>query len=159
MRGGAAAMRRVRGIHVLAAGLVLAGCALTPRLSPPTLTVVNVQLNGSDLWEQHLTVRMHVQNPNDRTLPIRAITYTLEVEGQPLASGESAASFVVPALGEAEFDMNVTTNLAGTFLKLIGRGSGALSQPVAYRLTGKVSLSQGLMRSIPFDERGEFRLQ
>jgi hypothetical protein len=30
---------------------------------------------------------------------------------------------------------------------------------VAYRLTGKVSLSEGLLRSLPFDERGEFKLQ
>jgi LEA14-like dessication related protein len=159
MRGAALSLSRERAKCVLAASLLLGGCVLTAKLTPPTLSVVNVQLNGSDLWEQHLKVRMHVQNPNDRTLPIRAITYTLEVEGELLASGESAASFVVPARGEAEFDMNVTTNLAGTLLKLIGRGSGALSQPVAYRLTGKVSLSQGLMRSIPFDEHGEFRLQ
>ena len=68
-------------------------------------------------------------------------------------------ALVVPARGEAEFDMNVTTNLAGTLLKFLGRGSDAPGQSVAYRLTGKVSLSEGLLRSIPFDERGSFRLQ
>ena len=142
-----------------ALALLLSGCALTPRLTPPTLTVADVQLQGSDLWEQHLRVRMHVQNPNERALPVKSITYTLEVEGEALATGESAASFVVPAQGEAEFDMNVTTNLAGTLLKLIGRGSGGLSQPVAYHLSGRVALSSGLLRSLPFDERGEFKLQ
>jgi LEA14-like dessication related protein len=109
------------------------------------------------LWQQRLKVRMHVQNPNERALPVEGIVYTLEVEGQPFASGESAASFVVPALGEAEFDMNVTTNLAGTFIKLLGRASE--SKAVAYHLTGKVSLSQGFLRSIPFDQRGTFNLQ
>jgi LEA14-like dessication related protein len=152
-------MRRASALTPLTAVLLLGGCALTPRLIPPTLTVVDVQLQGSDLWEQHLKVRMHVQNPNDRALPIKGLEYTLEVEGQQFASGESAASFIVPARGEAEFDMNVTTNLAGTLLKLLARGSDTLSQSVAYRLTGKVSLSEGLLRSLPFDERGEFKLQ
>jgi LEA14-like dessication related protein len=139
--------------------LLLGGCALTSKLTPPTLTVVDVQLQGSDLWEQHLKVRMQVQNPNDRALPIKGLEYTLQVEGQQFASGESAASFIVPARGEAQFDMNVTTNLAGTLLKLLARGSDTRSQSVAYRLTGKVSLSEGLLRSLPFDERGEFKLQ
>jgi len=148
-----------RALAPLTTALLLGGCALTPRLTPPALTVVDVQLQGSDLWEQHLKVRMHVQNPNDRALPIKGLEYTLEVEGQRFASGESAASFIVPARGEAEFDMNVTTNLAGTLLKLLARGSDTLSQSVAYRLSGKVSLSQGLLRSLPFDEHGEFKLQ
>ena len=80
---------------------------------------------------------MHVDNPNDRTLPVAGIDYSLEVEGQQLASGESAASFVVPALGSAEFDMNVTTNMAGAVIRLLSHGADA--QSVAYHLTGKTS--------------------
>ena len=142
-----------------AAALLLAACALTPKFIPPRLSVVDVQIESSDLWEQRLKVRMRVQNPNDRRLPVKGLEYSLEVEGQQFASGASAASFVVPPMGEAEFDMNVTTNLAGTLIKLLGRGSDALGQSVAYRLTGKIALSQGLMRSMPFEERGTFRLQ
>jgi LEA14-like dessication related protein len=141
-----------------AAALLLAACALTPKFTPPRLSVVDVQIESSDLWEQRLKVRMRVQNPNDRRLPVKGLEYIMEVEGQQFASGVSAASFVVPAMGEAEFDMNVTTNLAGTLIKLLGRGSDALGS-VAYRLTGKIALSEGLMRSIPFEERGTFRLQ
>lgn len=150
------ATRRVAG---LAAAMLLVGCALTPKFIPPRLSIVNVQLEGGDLWEQRLKVRLHVENPNNRPLPVKGLEYTLEVEGQQLARGAAAASFIVPALGESEFDTNVTTNLAGTLLKLLGRGPDALGQSVEYRLTGKVSLSEGLMRSIPFDERGRVRLQ
>ena len=142
-----------------AAAFLLAACALTSNFTPPRLSVVDVQIQSSDLWEQRLKVRMRVQNPNDRRLPVKGLEYTLEVEGQQFASGESAASFVVPAMGEAEFDMNVTTNLAGTLIKLLGRGSALRGQSVAYRLAGKIALSEGLMRSIPFEERGTFTLQ
>ena len=62
------------------------------------------------------------------------------------------------ALGEAEFDMNVTTNMAGTLIRLLSRGPDAL-QSVSYHLTGKVALSQGWLQSIPFEQRGTFRLQ
>ncbi len=44
--------------------LVLSGCSLlVPRLQTPTLSVVNIQLGHSDLWQQHLQVRMSVHNP------------------------------------------------------------------------------------------------
>jgi len=138
--------------------LPMAGCVLTPKLTTPTLTIARVQVEGGDLFEQRLKVRVHVQNPNDRRLPIRAVSYTLEVEGQPFATGESAASFVVPALGETEFDMNVTTNMAGALLRLLARGPDALAN-VSYHLTGNVALSEGWLQSIPFEQRGTFRLQ
>ena len=84
--------------------------------------------------------------------------YTLEVDGQPFAGGVSESSFVVPALGETEFDMSMTTNVTGTLVRLLGRGPDA-AQSVPYRLTGKISLAHGLVRSIPFEQSGAFSLQ
>ncbi len=138
---------------------LLSACALAPRFETPKLSVVNVQLLSSDFLAQRVRVRLRVQNPNDRALAVRGLTYTIEVAGQTFASGQSAASFVVPALGEAEFDSNVTTNLAGTLMTLLSRGPDSLSQKIDYRLSGKLSLSSGLLRSIAFDERGSFSLQ
>jgi LEA14-like dessication related protein len=130
-----------------------------PRLETPKLSVVNVQILKSSIWQQQLRVRMHVDNPNDRALPIKGLTYVLEVNEQEFAHGQSAASFVVPALGEAEFDTNVTANLAGTLIAMLGHGSDALGQNVVYHLSGKVFLSEGLLRSVPFDQHGTFKLQ
>jgi LEA14-like dessication related protein len=144
---------------VLCLLLVLpAACSvLTPKLETPKLSVVNVALQKSDLWEQRMKVRMRVENPNDRPIPVKGLTVALEVQGQELAHGISGASFDVPALGEAEFDMNMTANMAGALLKLLGSGSRVGDQ-VDYRVRGKLSLSAGLVRSIPFEERGSFRL-
>jgi LEA14-like dessication related protein len=137
--------------------LVLSGCSLfVPKLEAPRLSVVDVEFQKGAFWEQKLRVRMHVENPNDRVLPIKGIAYTLDVNGQEFAHGESAASFVVPARGEAEFDMNTTANMAGTIISLLQHGMGST---VDYRLVGKVSLSQGLLRSIPFDQHGSFKIQ
>ena len=139
-----------------AAALVLAACAVT-NFQTPKLSVADVQVMSGEIWQQRLRVRMHVQNPNERALPVKSIQYTLEVQGQPFAEGESLQPFVVPALGEADFDMNVTTNAAGALMGLIAQYGG--SGVVDYRLVGKVSLSEGWLRSIPFDERGKFKLR
>lgn len=133
-----------------------AGCSLfVPKLEKPVLSVESVRLIKGDLFHQELMMRMRVQNPNDRELPVRSITYQLEVDGQELAHGMSGDSFVVPALGEAEFDMSVSANMAGMLIKLLGQSNTS----VEYRLSGKVALSAGLLRSIPFNQTGRFRWQ
>ena len=151
-------MRQLSYMPAYLVAALLGGCALfVPKLTPPTLAIVNVQLLKSDLWEQHLKVRVRVDNPNDRTLPVKGLSYTIDVSGQEFASGVSGASFVVPANGEAEFDMNVTANMAGALFKLLGRAGG--SDAIQYRIAGKVSLSEGLLRTVPFEQRGTFKLQ
>jgi LEA14-like dessication related protein len=140
----------------LLAVLVLSGCSvLLPRWQTPTLAVVNIQVGHSDLWQQHLQVRMSVHNPNDRELPVKGLSYSLDVNGEECAHGESSASFLVPARGDAEFDMNVTANAAAALLRMFGHGNNAAAQ---YRIYGKVELSSGLLRSVPFDQHGELQL-
>lgn len=137
----------------------LAGCALAPRFETPRLSVVEVQVVSSELWEQRLKVRLRVQNPNDVALAVKGIDYTFDITGQRVASGVSDASFVVPALGEAEFDTNLTTNMAGALLRIVGRGPDSLANGVDYHLAGRISLASGWLRSVPFDEHGTFKLQ
>ena len=148
--------RAAQRAAVLAAAL-LSACTLAPKLEAPKLSIAGVQVVSSELWVQHLKVRMHVHNPNDRELPVKGLEYTLEIAGEQFASGESAASFVVPARGDAEFDTHVTANLAGAVLKLLARGPDSRGEEVPYRLSGKVSLASGLWRSLPFDAHGTFR--
>jgi LEA14-like dessication related protein len=148
----------MRAVCALLAALALtgSGCSLfVPRFETPKLSIVNVTLLKSDLWHQELRVRMRVVNPNDRTLPVKGLTYSLKVDDEEFAHGESGASFVVPALGEAEFDMSVSANMASMMIKVLGQGANQ----VDYHLTGKIALSAGLLRSIPFDEHGSFKLQ
>jgi LEA14-like dessication related protein len=139
--------------------LLMSGCSLlAPKLERPKLSVVNVELQKSDLWEQRLKVRMRVENPNDRPIPVKGLTVALDIQDQEIAHGVSGASFLVPALGEAEFDMNMTANMAGALLKLLGTNN-QFGDSLDYRIKGKLSLSEGLFRSIPFEDRGTVRLK
>jgi len=147
------ATRLVAALLMLAA---LTGCAYA-HLEKPKLEVVDIQLLKGDLLQQQLKLRMRVLNPNDRQLPVAGITYELVVAGEAFAHGESERDFLVPALGSAEFDVNVTANAATALLKILA--GGRKLEAVDYRLTGKVALSSGMLRSIPFDQKGTFNLR
>ena len=153
--------RLLCAVGALAALLLSAGCArFGARLEPPQLSVVGVEIARGDLFEQRFKARMRVQNPNDRSIAVRGVSYTLQIGGEELGRGLSGSSFTVPALGVAEFDMLVTMNLAGTLMRLLERArSDGLPDSLSYRLRGEVKLAEGLVRTIPFDEKGSVRLR
>ncbi|HEY1873679.1 MAG TPA: LEA type 2 family protein [Steroidobacteraceae bacterium] len=143
----------MRFLRATSAVLLLSACASGPQIEPPKVSIAGVQVVSGEVWAQHLKVRLHVHNPNDRDLPVKGLEYTIEIAGQEFASGSSADSFVVPPHGDAELDTSVTANLAGAVLKLLTHVPSTL---VAYRLSGKVSLGEGLGR-VPFEEHASFK--
>jgi LEA14-like dessication related protein len=150
--------RRAARLTALGAMLCVAsfatGCAaLAPKLEKPKLEVVGVEILDAQFSQQRFNVKMRVENPNDRELPIRGLRFTMQLAGEEFGAGQSAKAFTVPALGQAEFDVAVTTNLASSLLKILpklDRNSGALD----YRLKGTVDTDLMFLRSIPFDQKG-----
>lgn len=139
---------------------VLAACASQARLEQPNLSVVGIEMLEGSLFTQRLKVRVRVQNPNDRELPIKGVSAKLEVAGNDFATGVSAQPFVVPAFGESEFDLMVDASMAQTIIGMVGKGrQDGPRDSVDYRLSGKVSLSSGFLRSLPFDETGTLQLK
>ena len=146
----------MRSVPVLLLAVALSGCALiAPRLRTPRLSIVRIEVRRANFLEQQLRVRMHVENPNDRSIPVRGLSYTVYLGGQEFATGVSDASFVVPARGTAEFNMDVTSNAAGALFTILNEPRG---QAIAYRMQGRVELARGWLRSIPFEESGTFTL-
>jgi LEA14-like dessication related protein len=144
---------------LLVAGLVLlAGCAgLGTQLETPEITFVGIRAVEASLFEQKLEVRLRVLNPNTMALPVNGLDIDMELAGEPFATGVSARDFVVPAHGEAEFDMIVTANAATALLKIAG-GDRKSREEIGYRLKGRLSTKLGLLRSIPFEESGTLPL-
>jgi LEA14-like dessication related protein len=143
----------------LATGLLLlAGCAgLATQLETPEITFVGIRAVEASLFEQKLEVRLRVRNPNTMALPVNGLDVAMELAGEPFATGVTAREFVVPAHGEAEFDMIVTANAATALLKIAG-GDRQSREEIGYRLKGRLSTKLGLLRSIPFEESGSLPL-
>lgn len=147
----------MRSAPLLLLALALSGCTLfVPKLQTPQLSIVDVEVLRANFMQQQLRVRMHVENPNDRSLPIQGLSYTVYLGGQQFATGVSDASFTVPALGSADFNMDVTANAAGALFALLNQPRG---QGIDYRMKGRVELTHGWLRSIPFEESGTFTLR
>ena len=136
---------------------LLSACAgIGTQLETPEVSFVGIRTVEASLFEQKLEVRLRVQNPNTIELPVNGLDVDVELAGEPFATGVSAREFVVPAHGEAEFDMIVTANAASAILKIAGDRKSR--EEIGYRLRGKLSTKVGLLRSIPFEESGTLPL-
>ena len=136
---------------------ILSACsALAPKLEAPRLMLVSAAMTSGDIFSQTFRLRMHVQNPNDRELPVRGIDYQLFLEGDSFAEGISDRPFVVPALGETEFDLIVRTNFVSSIGRLLSRLHG--KEEVEYVVEGKVLTDIGMFKKIPFQESGTVNL-
>jgi LEA14-like dessication related protein len=144
---------RIFKLAIAACGLALAGCAAIPtNLETPEVSFVGLRAVEATVFEQRLEVRMKVANPNDVDVPVRGLEIDIELADEPFAHGVSARQFVVPARGEAEFDMHVTANAATALLKIVGGDRDAREIP--YRMKGTLSTKLGILRTIPFEEKG-----
>lgn len=139
--------------------LCLAACSMVaPKFNRPTVSVVGVELRGGNLLQQNFSVKLNVQNPNDRALPVRGLSVALNVGGDQIASGVSDRAFVVPPFGESEFDMTIKANLAVALLKLADK-MNQHADSIDYDLTGSASIDLPFLRDLPFHQSGSFSLQ
>ena len=147
--------RNLRTVFVMLGLLAASSCATVPKdLRAPDFEVMRIEMQSSDMFAQHFKVRLKVQNPNDIELPVKGIDYTLLLMGDLFAEGKTNEPFVLPALGEAEFDMTVTTNFVSSFGRLLSRVGGGKLEDIEYELAGTLLVDKGMVRKIPFNKRG-----
>jgi LEA14-like dessication related protein len=144
---------RLTLLFALAAGA--AGCStLGKNLQAPELSLVGIQMMSTDMFAQKFKVRVLVKNPNDLELPVTGIDYQIFLMGDSFAEGVSNDQFLLPAKGEAEFDMVITTNFVSSFGRLLSRVGGSKLDDLNYEITGKVMVDKGMIRKIPFSHSG-----
>ena len=153
-------MRARNNILMAAAGsLYFAACSLvTPKFNRPNVSVVSIELRSGNLWQQNFAVKLNVQNPNTRALPVSGLHVEINVGGDEVASGVSDHAFIVPPFGESEFDITIKANMALAVLKL----SHKLDQhadSVDYDLTGAASIDLPFLRDLPFHQTGSLSLK
>jgi LEA14-like dessication related protein len=133
--------------------LLAAGCV--PHFEKPTVSVVGVQLQGGNLWQQNFLVTLKVHNPNNRVLPVSRLSADLRTDGAEVATGESSGAFQVPAFGDADFAVSVKANMALLLLQLAKRRDDH-SDAIDYDVSGVVSLDLPFLRTLPFHQTGAF---
>ena len=148
-------IRLARLLFVAACAALVAACTSMPsNLRAPTCELVGVQILSTDMFAQRFKVRLRVDNPNDIELPVTGLEFTVFMAGDRFAEGMGNEQFVLPAKGNAEFDMLVTTNFVSSFGRLLSRTSNGKLEDVEYEIVGKIAVDKGIVRKIPFNHRG-----
>jgi LEA14-like dessication related protein len=144
--------------RVLIAGgatALLAACATNMAdLVPPRIQILGIQVLSTDMFAQKFKARLQVQNPNELELPVRGIDFQVMILGDRFAEGVSNDQFVIPALGEAEFDLTITTSFVSAFGRLISRMGGGKLENLDYEIVGTLYVDKGMMKKIPFNNKG-----
>ena len=136
----------------------LNGCAtLSSNYQSPEINLVDLKMLPSNGLEQTFELKLRMSNPNDIELPIKGMSYALNVMGNKLASGVSDEAFTLKPFNEEIVTFKVTTNLlqAGrTLLKLVeGKGT-----TIDYALKGKIKTDKFLLGTIPVNKVGKLDL-
>jgi len=149
-------IRSARALFFAACAALLAACSTMPsNLVAPSVEVIGVQMMSTDMFAQRFKLRLRVDNPNDLELPVSGLEYTVIMMGDRFAEGVSNEAFALPAKGEAEFDMIVTTNFVSSLGRLISRVGGGKLENLDYEISGDLLLEKGMVRKIPFAHHGQ----
>lgn len=149
-------IRNLGLLLLLLGGASLSGCAtwLSGNFKDPDVQLVHVEVVRARLLEQEFLLHFRVDNPNDVSLPIRGLVYTVFLNEVKLASGESATWFTVPAHGHEEFEVPVHTNL-WRHMKYIVKLLEKPDKPIRYRLEGEVKTGLMFGRRVQLARNGE----
>lgn len=144
-----------RVLIVAGATALLAACATNMTdLVPPRIQILGIQVLSTDMFAQKFKARLQVQNPNELELPVRGIDFQVMILGDRFAEGVSDDQFIIPALGEAEFDLTITTSFVSAFGRLISRMGGGKLENLDYEIVGTLYVDKGMMKKIPFNNKG-----
>lgn len=137
--------------------LLLSACSFMaePILQKPDIQLRDIRLKRATLLEQEFVIDFSVKNPNAIDLPVRSLTYRIQLNEIALFKGESAHDFVVPAKSSATFSVTVHSNL-WRHLRNIRQMLDEPNRPVRYQLDGEIKTALFFGERIELQRTGAF---
>ena len=150
---------RLRMIGLSAVACFATGCATTGvTIEKPGISLRNVEVTAVDLDSQTFVLDFDVVNPNPFPLPIRSVSFGVELEGLSLASGETRSAFTVPAGGDGHFAITVDVDLMRTAPQLMFIVRDGIRREIPYTLEGSLAIDVPFVEPVAFRNRGSIRL-
>jgi len=143
----------LRHVCVFVLCLSLSACALFSPHDPLIVQVAGLEPATGAGLEWRAQVRLRLQNPNRDPVDYSGIALTLEVNGQPLASGVSPVRGTLGGYSEAVVTVPVSVSAFSVLRQALGLAQLNPSEGVPYRLEGKLD-TPGLRRAVRFSESG-----
>jgi LEA14-like dessication related protein len=152
-------MKGLRSSSIALCASLLAGCASTGALvEVPQVSLRKVEVKDVDLKSQTFVLDFDVTNPNPFPLPIQSVSYGVELDGYRFASGETQASFTVPASSDGSFAISVDLNLMRTAPALFFIVREGVYREIPYELEGEFDLDIPLAVPVAFRTRGHIQM-
>ena len=147
------------GLALLA--LAVSGCATTMEdiVKSPSVELRSVEVIGLGFNGQTFLLSFNVENPNPFALPVSSVSYSLKLDGQRFASGQTPGEFSVPASGSGEFAISVDLNLLQSAPQLLSIVRQGVRKDVAYELDGRFDINIPLAPAVSFRNTGAIRLR
>jgi LEA14-like dessication related protein len=143
-----------RSLHLCL--VLLAGCtSVFGGVEPPEVSLAGLAFDRPGLFEQRLRLDVRVRNPNDFQLDVERLLFDLEVNDRELGKGWTAASFDVPAFGEAVVPVSMIVPTSDLIARVIELGT---TRRLDYLLKGEAKLSNVTFGTVPFEQTGNFAL-
>lgn len=137
---------------------VISACVATPRaLVAPEVQLVGLSLLDASADSQRFRVDLAVSNPNEVTLPVERLSFSVRLAGSGVMNGRSLSPFELASGESTTLELEVTTNLVSSVSRLLALLQGP-ADAIQYDLDGLVTLSRGLNPTFPFSRRGEVPL-
>ena len=153
-------MKYTKSVLLLLAAFVLGACAGTKiAIDPPVVILTKVDIADVDFSKQTFVLSFDVSNPNSFPLPINYVSYGVKLDEQRFASGETVASFTVPANSDGEFAISVDLDLFRTAPRLLYTVRDGTARDLSYELSGKFGIDIPFVGAVPFKHSGAIRLQ
>ncbi len=145
-------------IWALTAFLLTSCAGMEELVSEPRVSLRQVQVTELDLNEQTFILDFDVTNPNPFPLPIKNVSYGVELDGQRFASGATQSAVTVPAGSDGAFAISVSLNLLQTAPKLLFIVRGGVRSDVPYKLEGRFEVDMPFVKPLSFTNTGTIRL-
>ncbi len=138
--------------------LLLGGCASLPTsLDPPKVSMESFASLPSDSGAPRFLIKLRVQNPNEQTLDIAGVSYSIALMGQEVVTGVSNDVPVIEGYSEGIVSLEANLQLF-QLLRLLASLGQAETDELAYRFTAKIDF-KGLLPTQRVEEEGQISLK
>lgn len=139
--------------------LLLAACASwSPSYEKPQVNITSFALAPDSTGvAPTFLIGLQVVNPNRSALPLRGMSYSVEVEDQRILTGAEPDLPKVPGYGTAEFTIKASPDLLGS-ARLINQLLSGQKQSLRYAFKARFDVGR-LIPFITLEETGSFSLK
>lgn len=137
--------------------IVMALTACASWLKPyeqPDVNITSFSMAPASDGAPGFLIGLQVVNPNDRPLPVRGMTYQIDVDGHRIVSGAEPDLPAIAAYSSQEITIRATPDLLGS-ARLLNDFFSRQRESLNYTFKARLDIN-GLLPDITIEESGEF---